>query len=274
MTTVGHDGGYIYPASYVQQVERAQAWHLPDPPDPAPVEQGIGVYFTSLRVGGVDFAILEDRKFNTGPAGKIPQMGPRPYHITDDKYDRQAVDVPGLQLLGERRIRWLDGWTRDWSGAQLKCVLSQTAFCGAVHLHGQPANRLLADPDCNRFDKRQRTVTFECWPRFANISDGDKAQYPGWPVTVSMDQNDGRETVGWLPELVCKDGTRPVVQVIEDSTGEVLYTVRAGGYRFRPRVYSQSSHTIQVGRNKPDGPQFRTLVPRDKDDRSVIEVSL
>ena len=64
-------------------VQRQQSWHLPDPVDPAPVDRGISVYFTRLRVGGVDFAILEDRKFKTGPAGKIPQMGPRPDHIND-----------------------------------------------------------------------------------------------------------------------------------------------------------------------------------------------
>ena len=68
-------------------VQRQQTWHLPDPVDPAPVDRGIGVYFTRLRVGGVDFAILEDRKFKTGPAGKIPQMGPRPDHINDPNYD-------------------------------------------------------------------------------------------------------------------------------------------------------------------------------------------
>ncbi len=47
----------------------------------------IGVYFTRLTVGGVDFAIQEDRKFKSGPAGKIPKMGPRPDHINDPKYD-------------------------------------------------------------------------------------------------------------------------------------------------------------------------------------------
>jgi hypothetical protein len=51
----GADGGYIYPASYVNMVQRQQTWHLPDPVDPATVKQGISVYFTRLRVGGVDF---------------------------------------------------------------------------------------------------------------------------------------------------------------------------------------------------------------------------
>ena len=52
-----------------------QTWNLPDPVDPAPVERGIGVYFTRLAVGGVDFAILEDRKFKSGPAGQDSAHG-------------------------------------------------------------------------------------------------------------------------------------------------------------------------------------------------------
>ena len=52
-TQAGPDGGYFMPASYVKAVERAQTWHLPDPVDPRPIGQGIGVYFTSLNVGAV-----------------------------------------------------------------------------------------------------------------------------------------------------------------------------------------------------------------------------
>jgi hypothetical protein len=38
----------------------------------------------------------------------------------------------------------------------MKAVLSQTAFCGAVHLHGDGTNRLLADLDCNGWPQRGR----------------------------------------------------------------------------------------------------------------------
>ncbi len=359
----GADGGYFFPAAYVNMVQRAQCWHLPDPVDPAPVRQGITVYFTRLRVGGVDFAILEDRKFKTGPMGTIPQMGPRPDHINDERYDPRTIDRPGLQLLGERQLRFLRAWTGDWTGAEMKCVLSQTAFCGAVHLHGTPDNRLLADLDCNgwpqsgrnealreirraravhlcgdqhlavtvkhgidehrdgpygftspalvntvyarwwhpkeerpganpmpgislpwtgdyqdglgnkismmayanpddlrdetkradgyglvRFNKRTGGVTFECWPRF---SQGE--QFPGWPITVWNDDNDGRRPVAWLPELVIEGADRPVVQVIAEADGEILYCVRVRGNRFQPHVYSQGSFTIKIGRNSPDG---------------------
>jgi hypothetical protein len=365
----GADGGYFYPAAYVNMVQRAQCWHLPDAVDPAPVRQGISVYFTRLRVGGLDFAILEDRKFKTGPLGTIPQMGPRPDHINDERYDPKSIDLPGLQMLGERQLKFLRDWSEDWTGAEMKCVLSQTAFCGAVHLHGTADNRLLADLDSNgwpqhgrnealrairrarathlcgdqhlgvtlkhgidehrdgpygftspalvntvyarwwhpkderaganpvagsplpwtgdyrdglgnrismmayanpedlkdekkradgyglvRFNKRTGQVTFECWPRFSH-----GAQFPGWPITVRSDDNDGRRPAAWLPQLVIKGADRPVVQVIAEAGGDILYSVRVRGNRFQPHVYSPGSYTVKVGRNRPDGASLKGL---------------
>ncbi len=366
-SSAGSSGGYFYPAKYVNMVQRCQTWHLPDAFDPTPIERGIGVYYTRLRVGGLDFAILEDRKFKSGPEGKIPRLGPRPDHINDPAYDRQAIDVPGLQLLGDRQLRFLDEWSQDWTDADMKCVLSQTAFCGAVHLHGTPDNRLLADLDCNgwpqngrrralqrirrawaphlcgdqhlavvvkhgidafrdgpyaftspaivntiygrwwhpadeqagehplqntplpwtgdyldglgnritmmayanpqdrrderqradgygivRFDKSACTITFECWPRFADARDGDAAQFPGWPITVAWRENDGREVMAQLPELSVQGAERPVVQVIHEQTGEVLYTVRWPTNTMRLPVYAAGRYTVKLGRQLPN----------------------
>jgi 3',5'-cyclic AMP phosphodiesterase CpdA len=155
----GADGGYFYPAAYVNMVQRQQSWHLPDAVDATPVRHGITVYFTRLRVGGVDFAILEDRKFKTGPLGTIPQLGPRPDHINDPRYDPASIDLPNLELLGARQMAFLRTWSEDWTGVTMKVVLSQTAFCGAVHLHGTRDNRLLADLDCNGWPQSQRNAT-------------------------------------------------------------------------------------------------------------------
>ncbi len=366
-TPQGPGGGFFYPARYVNMVQRCQTWHLPDAFDPQPIGRGIGVYFTNLRVGGIDFAIIEDRKFKSGPKGKIPKMGPRPDHIIDPAYDPAAVDLPELQLLGERQLKFLDAWSQDWTGAQMKCVLSQTAFAGAVHLHGTPDNRLIADLDCNgwpqtgrnralaairrawaphlcgdqhlavvvqhgidqhrdgpfgftnpaivntiygrwwhpaderpgpssvpdsplkwtgdyrdglgnritmlayanpedrtdelkradgfgvvRFDKQNRTITFECWPRFADVNQGDTAQFPGWPITVNMRDNDGRSPVGHLPELVVSGASQPVIQVKNEQGGEILYTVRAASQRFRPPVFADGTYTVRIGRDRPD----------------------
>ncbi|MCM8533821.1 MAG: hypothetical protein NE330_21840, partial [Lentisphaeraceae bacterium] len=155
----GNTGGYFYHTEYVQQVERCQTAHLPDPVDPAKIGQGIGVYFTNYNLGGVDFAILEDRKFKSGPNGKIPQQGPRPDHIRNPAYNPKDVDVKGLVLLGERQLNFLENWGTQWKGVQMKAVLSQTPFAGAAHLHGGPnpvKNRLHADMDSNGWPQTGR----------------------------------------------------------------------------------------------------------------------
>lgn len=294
-SAAGNDGGYFYDVDYVKMVERCQTSHLPDPFDPTPILQGIHVYYTNYVVGGVDFAILEDRKFKSGPAGKIPQQGPRPDHIRNPDYDPKSIDVPGLVLLGDRQLDFLDQWSKQKEGVAMKAVLSQTGFCGGAHLHGSKDNRLHADMDSNgwpqtgrkkalekiraanavhiggdqhistvikhgieefddgpwafivpalvndyygrwwwpedeepgknsndrlpwtgqyldgfdnkitmhayanpeneadgagygliRFNKSEASVTFECWPRTADVTKGVDGQFPGWPIKVTM----------------------------------------------------------------------------------------
>jgi hypothetical protein len=157
----GADGGYFFHPEYVKMVERCQTSHLPDPYDPTPVERGIGVYYTNLIVGGVDFAIIEDRKFKSGPAGKVPQQGPRPDHVRNPDYDPATVDLEGLSLLGDRQLAFLDAWGQNQDGAAMKAVLSQTGFCGGAHLHGSQENRLHADMDSNGWPQTGRNKALE-----------------------------------------------------------------------------------------------------------------
>ncbi len=367
------DGGYMFPVAYVNMVQRQQSWHLPDAFDPTPVQRGISVYYTRLKVGGMDFAILEDRKFKSGPLGKIPQQGPRPDHVTDEKYDPKSIDLPGLQLLGERQLKFLAAWSEDWVGVRHKAVLSATAFCGAVHMHGKRDDRLLADLDCNGWpqkgrdealralrrvqavhlcgdqhlavtikhgieafgdgpyaltspalvntiygrwwhpkdekpgpnavagsplpwtgdfldglgnrmsvlayanpgdiqDERQRAdgygvakfqlsaakVTFECWPRFSDASKGDAGQFPGWPQTFRLQDNDGRKPTGTLPAVdLSFAGDRAVVQVIHEQTGETVYFRRLHHVSsFTPPVFADGTYTVKIGVDRPDA---RTL---------------
>lgn len=150
------DGGYARPGEYVQEVERAQTSHFPDPVDPGKIGQGIGVWFTNLNWGGIDFAILEDRKFKTGPAGRVPKQGPRPDHINDPNYDPSTVDIEGAVLLGERQLNFLDAWAQDWTDAQMKVAVSATIFCGGAHIHGSASGRLHADMDSNGWPQSGR----------------------------------------------------------------------------------------------------------------------
>ena len=137
-------------------MERAQTSHFPDPAAPQTIGQGIGVWFTNLNWGNVDFAILEDRKFKTGPAGRVPKQGPRPDHILNPDYDPASVDVEGAILLGESQLDFLDNWAQDWTDANMKVALSATIFCGGAHIHGSANGRLHADMDSNGWPQTGR----------------------------------------------------------------------------------------------------------------------
>ena len=158
-----NEGGYVHPASFVQMVERTQTSHLPDPFDPTPVEQGIGVYYSHLLWGGVSFAILEDRKFKSGCKGILPpEVTPnRPDHVIDPSWDPSVADVAGLELLGARQEEFLEAWGADWDGAAMKAVLSQSPFgCLSTH-HAAGLVRYEADMDANGWPQAGRRRALE-----------------------------------------------------------------------------------------------------------------
>lgn len=364
-TRAGHDGGYAAPVEYVKEVERAQTSHLPDPFEPTPIERGIGVYYTDLTIGRVSFAIIEDRKFKTGPAGLLPDKGwrpTRPDHISTPGYDPTALDIPEARLLGERQLEFLRQWAADWRDCDIKAVLSQTIFAGGAHIHGKVGNRLLVDLDSNgwpqtgrnkalmefrkafalmiagdqhlatiihhgvnnwndsgysmcvpsianlylrwwaplepgknrepgapeytgefldglgnkvtmlavanpspernggdklttraagfgvvKFNVKTRKITIECWPRNVDITDPATKQYPGWPRTIDQQDNYARQAVGYLPTIEVSGMTNPVVQIIDEATGEIAYTLRINGTSFRPKVFKTGPYTVKVG---------------------------
>lgn len=150
-------GGYTRPAGYVKMVERQQTAHLPDPVDPQPIDQGIGVYFTRLNIGGVDFALIEDRKFKSGCYGLVTdEFGNRPDHVTKPGFDPKDYDLEDRVLLGERQLRFLDDWSQDWDGAVMKSVVSQTTFAMASNFHSKSKAFYYLDFDANGWPQAGR----------------------------------------------------------------------------------------------------------------------
>jgi phosphodiesterase/alkaline phosphatase D-like protein len=170
------DGGYLRDPEYINEVQRAQTSHLPDPYDPAPVEQGIGVYYTALTWGGINFAIIEDRKFKSGCAGLVAKdLGPRPDHITINGYDKDALDVQGATLLGERQLEFLREWAADWKDAEMKAVISQTVLCNVTNYHSRFKLFVRADLDSNGWPRTGRNKALrEIRKGFAFMINGDQ----------------------------------------------------------------------------------------------------
>ncbi|RKY87208.1 twin-arginine translocation pathway signal protein, partial [candidate division KSB1 bacterium] len=361
-------GGYLMPPEWVNMVQRTQTSHLPDSFDPRPVEQGIGVYYCDLNYGRVSFAVIEDRKFKSGPEGLVPETkSGRADHVIDPDFDPKTADVPGATLLGERQLKFLEEWAADWKNTDVKAVLSQTVFANAATLHGPKLKRLYADYDSNgwpqtgrkkaleklrkafavhisgdqhlatvihhgiddwndaiwsfcvpsianfyprawvplkpgknrkkgmpeytgefldgfgnyitvwaaanpgkpsgkkpaalhdrmpgygiiKFNKKDQTITFECWPRYADPDDPSTGgQYPGWPITINMEDNYGKKAVAYLPLFEVSGLINPVIQIIDESSNEIVYTLRIKGKSFRPKVFKDGKYTIKIG--EPD----------------------
>jgi hypothetical protein len=125
-------------------------------PDPKPMKQGINVLFGPMLYGRVSFAIIADRYFKSGPEDKVNTWEGRPDHVKDTKYDVTSLDKPGLQLLGERQEKFLEGWASDWRGADFKCLLSQTIFCNLANYHGGNRTFIFADLDSNGWPQSAR----------------------------------------------------------------------------------------------------------------------
>ncbi len=133
-------GGYIEPAAWVNMVQRTQTSHLPDPHDPTPVLQNIGVYYTELHWGGVSFAILEDRKWKSAPKMMVPVAEiVNGWAKNPNYYAARDGNVAGAELLGRRQLEFLDQWAREWRGTWMKAVFSQTLFANVGTLP-PPAN--------------------------------------------------------------------------------------------------------------------------------------
>jgi len=99
-----------------------------------------------------------------------------------------------------------------------------------------------------RMDRASRGIIIECWPRWVDPSAPDAEQYPGWPVALNQLENYSREPVGFLPRIAVEGLEDPVIQVIREDTGEIVYTLRILGQTIQPRVYSlETTYTLVVG---------------------------
>ena len=391
-TRSGVSGGYYMPVEYVKEVERAQTSHLPDAYDPTPIEQGIGVYYTDLKWGGISFAILEDRKFKSGLLD-LPKYAPDIFPdgtrdaLFDPNVDTRKLDIPGAKLLGDRQLKFLEDWTTDWENAEMKTVLSQTVFAMVNNYTGKHDREIIADFDTNgwpqtgrnkalavirksfspmiagdqhlatfvkhgiddwgdavysfvtpaianywmrwwdpkepgknkakdapyytgefldgyqnkitveavgnpteaqkeeggklstrvagfgviKYDKPDRTITFECWPRNVDIMDPNQEQYPGWPVTISQFDNFSPKTSFQLPTLELSKEDQ-IVTVKHSATKEVVFSVRINGKTYQPKVLELGSYSIEIGEG--DTPITYFDIQAEKTNRKKLKVKL
>jgi len=385
-------GGYIMSPQFVNMVQRTQTNHLPDAYDPKPVEQNIGVYYTSMNYGRIDFAVIEDRKFKSGPAGIVPPTkSGRADHVIDPDFDPETADVPQAKLLGQRQLDFLEDWTGNWQNTDMKVVLSQTIFANVANLHGADKTRLVADYDSNgwpqhgrnkalglmrkgfafhiagdqhlativrhgienwgdagysfcvpsiaagyprswlpfhpgkdrkpgmpeytgkfldglgnhitvlaaanpektmknadtiadlrakasgygivRLNKKEQTITMECWPIDENPTDASSEQFAGWPMKINVTDNYGKAAKAYLPTIKVAGTANPVVQVINQSNNQIVYTLRMKSDTFSPKVFEYGTYSIKVGQDGAGGSRtIKDIQSVPLDNKKIIYV--
>jgi len=138
--------------------------------------------------------------------------------------------------------------------------LSVRAVANPVRSNREPAALYDRSPGYGivRFRRSDRSITAESWPRWVDPSLPDAEQYPGWPVTVSQEQNYGRVAAGYLPTLRVSGLDDPVVQITDQTTDEVVYTIRAAGTTFKPKVF-ELDRLYRMTVSDPDSDQIQVF---------------
>ncbi len=124
-----------------------------------------------------------------------------------------------------------------------------------------------------RFDKTRRTISFECWPYLADVT-RPGTQMDTWPVQVAQLENYARKAVAHLPALEIRGAKHPLVEVIDESSGELVYLLRPQSGPFRPHVFAPGRYTVRV--SEPESGKTTALkgLEATTDNRQTLQVSL
>jgi phosphodiesterase/alkaline phosphatase D-like protein len=177
------------------------------------------------------------------------------------------------------RAKWLqptsDALTGDFTDSFGHPLTVLAVKNGAVKPRQGDVTLLLDDKSSGlglvRFDKKNRRVTIECWPYLADVT-RPGTQMPGWPVTIDIVEWHARNAALHLPTLRITAATDPVVQVVDESNGDIVYTLRIAGQRWRPHVFAAGKYTVKV--SDPEAGRERVVTGVVAGATEVIDVRL
>lgn len=200
----------------------------------------------------VHYGVDEHKDAGVGFAGPAVNVGyPRWWEPQAAGKNRK----PGQsELLGD----FSDSFGNPMTVLAVKNGVEQPSGSGVLKTMEEKASGL----GLVRFNKVDGSVTIECWPY---LSDPTKdAQFEGWPVKVSMRENYGRKAKAHLPVLQISGIEKPVVQVIDEADGEIVYTLRIKDQKFQPFVFKPGKYTVRI--SDPDAGRMKELTGLEASD--------
>ncbi|MPY87997.1 MAG: twin-arginine translocation pathway signal [Luteitalea sp.] len=122
-----------------------------------------------------------------------------------------------------------------------------------------------------RFNKERRTVTIDCWPYSADpLQEG--TEMPGWPVVVRQTDNYARKAVAHLPTLKIRGVEKPVLHLVDERNGELVYALRLPRREFQPHVFAAGEYTVKI--SEPETGKVKVLpgLAATAENREALEV--
>jgi len=97
-----------------------------------------------------------------------------------------------------------------------------------------------------RLKKGERTITFECWPRWESPALETAKPFTGWPITIHQLDNYRSNIKGYLPALNIKGIQQPVIKVRNAEDNSLEYALRLNSQTFKPFVFHEGKYRIEV----------------------------
>ncbi len=97
-----------------------------------------------------------------------------------------------------------------------------------------------------RFKKSERSITFECWPRWESPTVEGAKQFTGWPITINQLENYKAEKTFYLPTLKITGIKFPVIKVRNAEDSSLVYALRLNSDTFKPFVFHEGKYIIEV----------------------------
>jgi alkaline phosphatase D len=110
-------------------------------------------------------------------------------------------------------------------------------------------------------DRKTRQFTLSNWARQVDATQPGAQPYPGWPVTIHQLDN-GYKTARYELKAIDAPSADMVLQVEDEATKEIVYTVRMEGKRIIPRVFREGRYTVRLIPDRGRPRELKGLVAR------------
>ena len=199
-------------------------------------------------------------------------------------YRRARIEVAETADEGERDLA--ADW-EGWVGADMKLICAPDMFLLVAKRDDQEERGSMAGSDNRRENKAQESA--ESGTGYVKINSAKRTlvynrQQPfpnqdrscaGWPIRCKQSAAYDCCHMGYLSPVEIMGRPNAVVQVVDENTGRLVYSVRSGGSVLLPRIFRIGHYTLVVGEPETGSQhRFGNLTPRTPEKSKAIRVAL